>query len=101
LSSPESLQYQLDSRFAQLNAAVELELWQEAFRSVEDIRGLMTLSKKPPKAKTMIAYFERLAQIFWVSENYLFHAYALHRYFQLSKSYNTELTEEQTKMYIK
>ncbi|KAK2363243.1 eukaryotic translation initiation factor 3 subunit A [Trifolium repens] len=39
LSSPDSLQLYL--RFDQLKIAAELELWQEAFRSAEDIHGLM------------------------------------------------------------
>lgn len=41
-----SLQLHLETRFAQLEAAAKLDLWQEAFRTIEDIHGLMGMSKK-------------------------------------------------------
>ena len=33
-------------RLVQLDAAIQMELWQEAYKAVEDIHGLMSLSKK-------------------------------------------------------
>ncbi|KAG6750415.1 hypothetical protein POTOM_044908 [Populus tomentosa] len=67
LSAPESLQLYLDTRFEQLKVATELELWQEAFRSIEDIHGLMCMVKKTPKASLMVVYYAKLTEIFWIS----------------------------------
>lgn len=45
-AGPESMTQHLESRFEQLRVACELELWGEAFRSVEDIQQLIALTKK-------------------------------------------------------
>ncbi|XAR52665.1 hypothetical protein NMG60_11020847 [Bertholletia excelsa] len=65
LSAPESLQLYLDTRFEQLKIATELELWQEAFCSVEDKYGLMCMVKKTPKPSLMVVYHAKLTEIFW------------------------------------
>ncbi|XP_020211457.1 eukaryotic translation initiation factor 3 subunit A [Cajanus cajan] len=94
LSAPESLQLYLDTRFEQLKIATELELWQEAFRSVEDIHGLMCMVKKTPKPSLMVVYYVKLTEIFWISSSHLYHAYAWFRLFLLQKSFNKNLSQK-------
>ncbi|KAI3754987.1 hypothetical protein L1987_54779 [Smallanthus sonchifolius] len=94
LTAPESLHFYLDTRFEQLKVATELELWQEAFRSVEDIYGLTSMVKKMPKSSLMAVYYAKLTEIFWISSSHLYHAYAWFKLFQLQKSFNKNLNQK-------
>ena len=94
LSSPDTQLLYLETRFLQLQAAAELELWQEAYRTIEDIyesmrqQGLQLLSESSPQL--MRTYYDRLADIFLASGNMLFHAYSLDKLLVLA------MTDEST-----
>jgi len=89
--TPEIIDQHLKTRLEQLEVATILEQWNEAFRIVEDIYAVMTAGKKTPKPKVMALYYEKLTRIFWVSENYLFHAYAWFKYYCLVFEYKKEI----------
>uniref|UniRef100_A0A061QP54 Translation initiation factor eIF-3 subunit 10 n=1 Tax=Tetraselmis sp. GSL018 TaxID=582737 RepID=A0A061QP54_9CHLO len=98
LTQPDSLQLYLETRFEQLKTACELEMWQEAFRSIEDIHGLMQYGKKPPKPQMMATYYAKLVQIFDVSGSNLYHAYAWYKLFNLSRQYNKNMSAHDQQM---
>ncbi|BGP44944.1 eukaryotic translation initiation factor 3 subunit A [Rhodotorula kratochvilovae] len=83
LNEPDTLQRHLDTRFQQLNTAVELELWQEAFRTAEDIHTLVGMSKRAPKASVMASFYDKMAKVFAVGQNFLFHAAAYGKLYSL------------------
>ncbi|KAG6908234.1 hypothetical protein DXG01_005627 [Tephrocybe rancida] len=98
LSDADTLQHHLDTRFAQLNTSVELELWQEAFRSVEDVHNLLTMAKKAPRPAMMANYYEKLTKIFLMSGNALYHAAAWGRYYAIVTSIGGKSDEELSKL---
>ncbi|XP_074031572.1 eukaryotic translation initiation factor 3 subunit a isoform X2 [Leptinotarsa decemlineata] len=95
MSKPETQQLNLETRLNQLDFAIQMELWQEAYKAIEDIHSLMNLSKKSPVPKTMANYYQKLAMVFWKAGNYLFHAAALFKLFQLSKEMKKNITAEE------
>ncbi|XP_015262394.1 PREDICTED: eukaryotic translation initiation factor 3 subunit A isoform X2 [Gekko japonicus] len=95
LNNPESQSMHLETRLVQLDSAISMELWQEAFKAVEDIHGLFSLSKKPPKPQLMANYYHKVSTVFWKSGNALFHASTLHRLYHLSREMRKNLTQDE------
>ena len=96
--NPEAVELHLTTRFEQLQVASEMQSWNEAFHAIEDIHILIEINKKQPRSHLMAIYFEKLIQIFWVSDNYLFHAYASYRFYNLSVTQNRNLTTDRKEM---
>ncbi|CAG9760936.1 unnamed protein product [Ceutorhynchus assimilis] len=95
MSKLETQQLNLETRLHQLDYAIQMELWQEAYKAIEDINNLMNLSKKMPVPKTMANYYQKLAMVFWKAGNNLFHAAALFKLLQLSKEMKKNITPEE------
>uniref|UniRef100_A0A182VQ83 Eukaryotic translation initiation factor 3 subunit A n=1 Tax=Anopheles minimus TaxID=112268 RepID=A0A182VQ83_9DIPT len=95
ISKPETQQLNLETRLHQLDSAIQMELWLEAYKAIEDIHGLMAMSKKTPLPKTMALYYTKLAMVFWKAGNQLFHASALLKLFQLSRDMKKNVTPEE------
>jgi translation initiation factor 3 subunit A len=83
LNDPATLQRHLETRFSQLNSAAELQLWQEGFKSVDDISTIIEVSTKVPKPGMMADYYGKLAKILFKGENYLFHSAATEKHLLL------------------
>eukprot|EP00253_Pinus_taeda_P012477 PITA_12477 len=77
LNLAETSQLYLDTRFEQLK---------EAFRSIEDIHGVVCMVKKTPKPQMMAIYYSKLTKIFWISESHLYHGYAWYKLFIIHQS---------------
>lgn len=86
----------LETRLEQLNYAIKMELWQEAYKAIEDISDLMNKSKKMPKPHVMASYYQKLSLVFWKAGNQLFHAAALFKLFQLLRDQKKNITSKFT-----
>jgi len=95
LNNPETQQMNLETRLEQLNYAIRMELWQEAYKAIEDISDLMNKSKKMPKPHVMASYFQKLSLVFLKAGNQLFHAAALFKLFQLLRDQKKNITPEE------
>eukprot|EP01133_Synstelium_polycarpum_P005689 gene5689-6573_t len=96
--TPETIYIHIDVRFTQLNTATTLGLWQEAFKSIEDINTLFGLLAKP-KSPILASYYQKLSQIYWVANSHLLHAYALYKHLFYNKTYNTNFSQEDQLLY--
>ena len=63
LNNPDTQRLYLETRFEQLRVASDLELWQEAYRTIEDIHENTRLAAVQPKPALMKTYYDKLQQV--------------------------------------
>jgi hypothetical protein len=51
----------------------------------------------PPR---VLHYYEKLAQIFWVSQNYLLHAIALYKFYEINVQIKTDISKQELELYV-
>ncbi|KAL3311948.1 Eukaryotic translation initiation factor 3 subunit A, partial [Cichlidogyrus casuarinus] len=93
--NPELQSLQIRIRMKQLDSAMDLEMYNDAFRAVEDIWGFFALSKKAGKSLVMKEYYTRISDLFFRSGSHLFHAAALLKLMNLSKEHKKTITIEE------
>lgn len=87
LEDPDCQKYLLELRNTQIGYALKMEEWSDAYRTSETIFTLINKQEKRVVKNYLQSFFTHLAQIFWKSDNHLFHAYALMNLHQImSKS---------------
>lgn len=92
IHAPETQALHLGTRLLQLETAIAMELWQEAYRAIEDIHTFTTISKKTPKAPQLAAYYQKIALVFWKAGSYVFHATTVLKLFVLHKELKKNIT---------
>ena len=90
LQNPDSQSLQLELRFKQLDVATEMELWHEAFRSIEDIHGLFLFARKSVLPSLVITYYSRLCRIFQMGNKFLYLAATICKLFAISKAHEQQ-----------
>jgi len=94
LDNPDTQHLHLDTKVQQLDFAIKIELWQEAFKAIEDIHTLMCMSKRPPKPNLLNDFYSKMCKVFVKSESMLFHACTIFKLFKLHKEQKRNPTRE-------
>lgn len=101
----------LETRFELLDIALDLKCYEVSFMVIQDIHNIMdemdqklikedsrfkqnNITLQILKPSLISRYYEKLSQIFWVSKNYLYHAFSRLKYFSLHKSHSKKFNEK-------
>ena len=82
-------------RIYQLDIGIKIELWQEAFKAVEDIHFLMNLPKRSPPPKALSEFYSKLGVVFCRASMDLFHSCTQHKLFKLTRDNRKNLSQQE------
>ncbi|TGZ64661.1 hypothetical protein CRM22_006245 [Opisthorchis felineus] len=95
LNNPETQILHFETRLRQLDCAMELEMYNEAFKAVEDIWGFILMSKKVSSPALLTNYYSKSAELFLRCGCHLYHAAALHKVMFLYRDHKKNITREE------
>ncbi|KAK4471468.1 hypothetical protein MN116_004578 [Schistosoma mekongi] len=95
LNNPETQTLHLETRLRQLDCAMELDMYNEAFKTVEDIWSFMMISRIHAIPSLMTNYYSKAAELFRRCGCHLYHAAALHKLYTLYRDQKKNLTREE------
>jgi len=93
LTDEEATSKLLDMRQAQLEYALKMDLWSDAFRTSETIFFLINRRDKHDIKQILEQFFGHMARIFWKSGNTLFHTYALQNLLKIVRQSNMKTAD--------
>lgn len=88
----------LDVRQVQLEYALKMGEWSDAFRTSEIIFNLINRREKHSTKQILQSFFNQLSAIFWKSENHLFHSYALTNLLKIVRTSTATTTEQKQQL---
>lgn len=83
----------LEMRQTQLEYALKMEEWSDAYRISNIIFYLINRKDRSDMKQCLENFYTQLAKIFWKSKNYLFHTYALLNLLKIVRSSTTKTFE--------
>ncbi|EAL71400.1 proteasome component region PCI domain-containing protein [Dictyostelium discoideum AX4] len=89
----------IEIRFHQLTVAISLGLYLIAYKSIEDINIMLFSLLVKPKPVVLATYYQKLAQVYWITNAHLLHAYALYKHYVYNKNYNMNFTQADSQLY--
>ncbi|CAH8531156.1 unnamed protein product [Heterobilharzia americana] len=95
LNNVETQTLHFETRLKQLDCAMELEMYNEAFKTVEDIWSFMMMLRKPSSPSLMTNYYSKSAELFLRCGCHVYHAAALHKLYTLYRDHKKNLTREE------
>lgn len=95
MNNAETQTLHLETRLRQLDCAMELDMYNEAFKTVEDIWSFMMISRIHAMPSLMTNYYSKTAELFRRCGCHLYHAAALHKLYTLYRDQKKNLTREE------
>ncbi|KAL7668179.1 hypothetical protein ACOME3_008893 [Neoechinorhynchus agilis] len=96
LENSDTVKAYIHTRIVQFNCAVELNMWQEAYRAIEDLHTLLVKAgTRSCTAFQFITYYWKAATAFWNAGLYAHHAQALFHQFTIYRKRKYPVTKEE------